>query len=547
MALSSPAPARRFTPIRARHPQAALNPNFLPRMNTLGLFRCALLLGTLMGTAFTGLRATDGPIRADPTNPHYFNYRGQPLVLVVTDHTWFALTAPDFDYRKFFDALAAHRNNFTRLYPGAHPVNYENQPLLFPWAKAADGRYDLDRWNPAYFEHLHAVMSYAQQKDVIVDICLFNGWGTTEKKNYEWRWAWCPLNDVNNIQEGVGLRREDQCTLAEPRLVAYQKAYVRKLVTELNRYDNLIYDIADEPDFFNAVDDQLVNPWIDAMIDEVIATEAALPKRHLIAQTFHPSLENNGKKWGADPRTAWISVEYTNGLDSFARQYAHGKPYVLIETTTPILNPLGFWGDEYGVDASRVHGWPFMTAGGAGVLEFNDDFDSQAPAGRERTAEILKQRGILRSFIESFDFVRMKPFKDFSGINSTALRARPPANAPKQPPPRLEDLNQPWGTAMAEPGRQYALYVSHSYIGNALARVGAAGGGPGCYRVVPGSYRETIVFKDVPAGTYTVEWIEPATGRIVGQRRAAHAGGSMELITPTYTVDLALRMKAVAP
>lgn len=26
-----------------------------------------------------------GPIRADPANPHYFNYRGQPLVLVVRD------------------------------------------------------------------------------------------------------------------------------------------------------------------------------------------------------------------------------------------------------------------------------------------------------------------------------------------------------------------------------------------------------------------------------------------------------------------------------
>ena len=81
-------------------------------------------------------------------------------------------------------------------------------------------------------------------------------------------------------------------------------------------------------------------------------------------------------------------------------------------------------------------------------------------------------------------------------------------------------------------------------MGNSLARVGAAGGGPGCYRVVPGSYRETITFQDVPAGAYTVEWIEPATGRILEQRRATHAGGTLELRTPTYTVDLALRMKA---
>lgn len=389
-------------------------------------------------------------------------------------------------------------------------------------------------------------MAYAQQKDVIVDICLFNGWGTDAKGNYQWRWNWCPLNDANNIQEGVGVRREDQCTLAEPRLVAYQKAYVRKLVTELNRYDNLLYDIADEPDFFNAVDDQLVNPWISEMIDEVIATEAKLPKRHLIAETHHPSLENNGKKWGADPRTGWISVEYTVGLDAFARQYAHGKPYVLIETTTPVLNPLGFWGVEYGVDSSRIHAWPFMVAGGAGCLEFNDDFDSQAPAGRERTAEILRQRGVLRTFLESFDFVRLRPYTTFTGINSTALRDRAAATGQKQAPRPVSELNQAWGTAMAEPGRQYALYLSHSYIATATARIGSAGGGPGYYKAVPGSYRDAVTLQSVPAGTYSVEWIEPATGRVQEARTVTHAGGDLPLPTPVYVVDLALRMKAGA-
>jgi hypothetical protein len=86
-----------------------------------------------------------GPVRVDPHNPHYFNYQGKPIVLVTSDHTWFALTAADFDYIKFLDALAANGNNFTRIYPGAHPVNYENQPLIFPWARNADGRYDLDK------------------------------------------------------------------------------------------------------------------------------------------------------------------------------------------------------------------------------------------------------------------------------------------------------------------------------------------------------------------------------------------------------------------
>jgi hypothetical protein len=96
---------------------------------------------------------------------------------------------------------------------------------------------------------------------------------------------------------------------------------------------------------------------------------------------------------------------------------------------------------------------------------------------------------------------------------------------------------------MAEPGRQYALYVSHSYIGIATARIGSAGGGPGCYRAVPGDYRDTITLQDVPAGEYTVEWINPSDGALRIRTTIRHAGGPLALDTPRYTVDVALRMK----
>jgi hypothetical protein len=469
--------------------------------------------------------AAAGRVRVDPRNPHYFNYRGKPLILVTSDHTWFAVTAADFNYVAFLDALAANGNNFTRIYPGAHPVNYTNQPLIFPWARDAAGKYDLDAWNPTYFERLHSFMRHAQAKGVIVDICLFNGFGSDEKKTYQWRWDWCPLNDANNVQAGVGTKRDYFCTLEELALVKYQKAYVRKLVAELNPYDNLIYDVADEPDYFSMIDDKKVNPWVSEMMDEVIHAEKTLPTKHLIAQTFHRSLEKSGKKWGADPRTAWISVEYTAGLGAFDSQYAYNKPYVLIETTTPVLNPLGFWKIEYGIDASRVHAWPFMVAGGAGCLEFNDDFDSQAPAGRERTVEILRQRGILRKFIESFDFVRMSHFTDFAGIGRNAIRN--------------DKTGKAWGTAMAEPGRQYALYVSHSYIEEVPKQ-------PGYYKVVPGNYREEITLKALPGNTYVAEWIDPSNGSVIASENIKHPGGDLLLKTPSYTIDVALRMKTAA-
>ena len=82
-------------------------------------------------------------VKVDPENPHYFNYKGKPIILVTSDHTYFGVTAPDFDYVKFLDKLAANSNNFTRIYPGAYPSNYFNQQRIFPWAKDSSGKYSL--------------------------------------------------------------------------------------------------------------------------------------------------------------------------------------------------------------------------------------------------------------------------------------------------------------------------------------------------------------------------------------------------------------------
>lgn len=465
----------------------------------------------------------NSPVTVSWENPHYFSYNSKPIILISSDHTYFAVIAEDFDYVKFIDKLAAFGNNFTRIYPGAHPVQYINQPRIFPWVKEPSGRYNLDLWDENYFKRLHSFMSYAQSKGVIVDLVLFNGFGLDSKKQYQWRWEWSPLNDSMNTQDGVGTKRDYFCTLEEPKLVEYQKAYVRKLVMELNKYNNLIYDIADEPDFFNAISDSLVNPWINVMMDEVINTESSLPKKHLISETFHPSLENNGIHWGADSRTNWISVEYSNGLQHFEKQYSYNKPYVQIETTTPVLNPLGFWKWEYGPDASRIHSWAFLVAGGAGFMEFNDDYDSQFPAGRPPTDTILKQKKVLKDFLHRFDFVKMKHFTDFKGINGYIT--------PK------DTTGIPWGTGIAEPGKQYTIYICHSYLKMIPQE-------PGYFKAVPGSYCDSIVLRNVPANSYGIEWINPADGALIKSFNIDHNGGDLVLHTADYKIDIALKMTA---
>jgi hypothetical protein len=60
----------------------------------------ALVAGQQAGTAST-------PIALHPDNPHYFLWRGKPTVLITSGEHYGALMNLDFDYRKYFDTLAA--------------------------------------------------------------------------------------------------------------------------------------------------------------------------------------------------------------------------------------------------------------------------------------------------------------------------------------------------------------------------------------------------------------------------------------------------------
>jgi hypothetical protein len=47
---------------------------------------------------------------------------------------------------------------------------------------------------------------------------------------------------------------------------------------------------------------------------------------------------------------------------------------------------------------------------------------------------------------------------------------------------------------------------------------------------------------DLPQGTYSIRWINPATGAVVASGSKECSGGELVLETPRYSTDIALRM-----
>jgi hypothetical protein len=392
-----------------------------------------------------------------------------------------------------------------------------NGRQILPWIKTdvpgahevlGGYKFDLDQWNDDYFKRLKDFIIKAQDRNIIVDIAFFNGM-------YPDRWAFQAMYHDNNIQ-GIGncIFNEVQ-TLKDTALVSRHVAYVRKITREVNEFDNIILDICDEP-FQDGCKPELYNPWISKMIEAIRSAENLLPNKHLIAQTIDSHTRGGPGDFSADDRVRVLMNEYTWGIANLDKEYVHNKPIVLIETAYyPFYD-----GDK--IAASRVEAWEFLVGGGAAFMQLNGLYSTFNPgaAGTENI-KLLGQLKILKGFINSFDFIRMKQDTDF-------IAGKIPENS--------------FARAISEPGKQYAFYIHHSQYGCWYWEPMKMGS---CYTVMPGNYQDDLAFAFEP-GTYTAQWINPETGAIIDSENFTHEGGKRDFHTPLYKVDIALRMKSIS-
>ncbi len=493
-----------------------------------------VLRGLVASIVLTSGIAAAEPVRICPSNPHYFEYKGRPLVLITSDHHYGAVIDRDFDFARFLNYLASHGMNLTRVYPGGmfeppdkylqgNPLGPRSGRQILPWARSSQTgahpalaepgqpsyKFDLDQWNSDYFARLKAFVRLARQKGIIVEIAFFNGM-------YADCWPLMPMYHGNNIQN-VGQYEAEDCgifTTADRRneaVIRYQRAYVAKITRELNEFDNLIFDLCDEPSLQGRPDgsiitlqDSRVIPWLHALKDAFFEAEAALPKKHLLGQTVQNlSPDLSGESW-----CAWLPTEYVRPAEkAIEKDYAAAKPIVDVES-----DYFGYGLTKpYTVNDVRVEGWWFILRGGAGFINLNGEYSrGRESGGNDTQAAIIPQKKILKDFIDRLHLAGMTRFVDFTGV---------PADA--------------FASAIAEQGKQYALYMFH----------GANDGKWGAHFVArTGSYCDSITLRAIPPAIYRLEWVDPATGKVTGEDKITWPGGDLTLKSPVYAVDVALRM-----
>ncbi|MCE5270638.1 DUF6298 domain-containing protein [bacterium] len=277
------------------------------------IFLNLLLLAPLAGSgaARAGVRRpVDGVLRVSPVNPRYFTDNSGRAVYLTGSHTWSNFCEiwegrpVIFDYNGYLDWLDRHNHNFFRLFVWEHatwttwgPDSARTRfgpPLLYPRTGpglALDSlpKFDISRFNEAFFQRQRERVQMAQNRGIYVQVMLFEGFSNQRKgegfrkPGYGNPWGSHPFNKANNINavdgdangDGEG---EEIFTLHVPAVTELQKAYVRRVIDNLNDLDNYIYEICNETDSTGV-------EWQYAIIDLIHQYEKTKPKQHPVVMT----------------------------------------------------------------------------------------------------------------------------------------------------------------------------------------------------------------------------------------------------------------------
>jgi hypothetical protein len=213
--------------------------------------KVSLVTGALLCAGSITAAAASKPIALHPENPHYFLWRGKPTVLITSGELYGAVLNLDFDYARYLVTLAKDKLNLTRTFAGgaylepSGAFNIARNTLapaqgrfISPFARSdqpgfagGGNKFDLSRWDDAYFKRLRDFVRHASQRGVVVEMNLFCPFYE------ESQWLLSPFSTNNNVNELGRLARTNVYTL--DRHAGCCRRRVRKVVEELRDFDNV--------------------------------------------------------------------------------------------------------------------------------------------------------------------------------------------------------------------------------------------------------------------------------------------------------------------
>lgn len=367
-------------------------------------------LTALSPTAHAQDEVASDPIQPYAENPRYWQYEGAPVVLLGGSKDDNLFQIPDLEAH--LDAMAAVGANYIR-----NTMSARDEGNVRPFHQRADGRYDLDRWNDAYWNRFEHMLERTHARDIIVQIELWDQWDHNED---DWnRSPWNPDQNVNyeasevtlkgNGRYGNVLHHADQqhdLFMTVPELqndetvLTYQKQFVDKGLEHTTRYDHVLYTVTNElfsqhpPAWSRFWADYLHNQGEELQVTEMFQLPDVQAEQHRVSldgpDTFdYVDISQNARQQG---QAHWDKLQWVRSyLSDHPRPINHVKTYGGdVEWT---------YGPDHAIDAF----WRSII-GGAASIRFH-----RPPAGiglNERARAHLRSA---RMLTDAFDVVHATP------------------------------------------------------------------------------------------------------------------------------------------
>ncbi|MBE0698687.1 MAG: hypothetical protein IH586_17350, partial [Anaerolineaceae bacterium] len=394
----------------------------------------------------------------------------------------------------YLNFLQTNNHNFFRLWTWEQARwtvetsdnNYWFSPM--PYRRTGPGtaldgqaKYDLTKFNQAYFDRMRSRIIAARDRGIYVSIMLFDGWsieplkgGSSSGQN---PWEGHPFNKSNNINSINGDPNNDNNgketqTLAVAAVTNLQKAYIAKIIDTVHDLDNVLYEISNESAGTSTA-------WQYAMINYIHQYEASKSyELHPVGMTYQYP-DGSNADLNSSPAD-WISPKTPNDILGDPPAVSANTAKVLIPDTDHICGVCGAGVPEFA--------WKALTRG-YNVL-YMDVYDGEGygvGANGYNPNDITfinarKNLGYARSYADRVNLATALPSTTI--CSTTFCLANTTAGSPK-----------------------YLVYA-------------------------PNGGTFTVNLSANPGVEFMMEWFNPATGQLQFKGKITGSGNSTQFTTP---------------
>jgi len=393
--------------------------------------------------------AVDNRLQPYNQNPYYWQYKGEPILLIAGSDYHNFFQRPDLV--EHLDLLKSIGGNYIRNTMASREIFADHRDLWpYEAAKATEDSliniYDLTKWNDAYWDNFEKMLSETAARDMIVEVTIWERHDFYRTRDQA-GWVRQPHNPANNINytaEESGFPEDDSVTdpghpffSTVPELdnneiiLPYQQAFVDKILSYTFEHNHVMYNMNNETREPNEWGEYWADYILDKALDHGIQIELTdMQDAHNVTDesvarmmdsevfTFVDISQNNFQKGDLH----WERIQYI-------RDYLSDKPKPITNIKvygSDYISPAEFWGNaQDGIERF----WRNILGGTSSVRFHRPDWG----IGLSKTAQTHIRSAAM--FAKKVDIFNLRPANDL-----------------------FVNRNPESAYMMADPGRLYAVY-----------------------------------------------------------------------------------------